>query len=84
MWFSMGMETIVDLDATFTALSDRTRRAILGRLAREVPTLDALAATLPFADALEAVSARGREMTRLSLKDNGTMAAVGAQEAERI
>ncbi|MGE5048334.1 MAG: acyltransferase domain-containing protein, partial [Deltaproteobacteria bacterium] len=36
------------------------------------------AGALPFADALEAVSARGREMTRLSLKDNGAMAAVAA------
>jgi len=41
---------------------------------------------LPFADALEAVSARGREMTRFSVKDNGRMAAVFAPigEIERI
>ena len=41
---------------------------------------------LPFADALEAVSARGREMTRVSLDDNGRMAAVFAPlpEIERI
>ncbi len=41
---------------------------------------------LPFADALEAVSARGREMTRVSLKDNGLMAAVFAPltEIERL
>ncbi|MGI9100891.1 MAG: SDR family NAD(P)-dependent oxidoreductase [Terriglobales bacterium] len=41
---------------------------------------------LPFADALEAVSARGREMTRVALQDNGRMAAVFAplQEVERI
>jgi len=41
---------------------------------------------LPFADALEAVSARGREMTRVSLADNGRMAAVFAplSEIERI
>ena len=41
---------------------------------------------LPFADALEAVSARGREMTRVSMKDNGKMAAVFApiDEVERI
>ncbi|HXY26199.1 MAG TPA: type I polyketide synthase, partial [Candidatus Acidoferrum sp.] len=41
---------------------------------------------LPFADALEAVSARGREMTRVSMKDNGKMAAVFApiDEIERI
>src|SRR5512146_1224272 len=41
---------------------------------------------LPFEDALEAVSARGREMTRVSLHDNGRMAAVFAPlgEIERI
>ena len=33
---------------------------------------------LPFADALEAVAARGREMTRVSMADNGRMAAVFA------
>lgn len=37
---------------------------------------------LPFADALEAVSARGREMTRVSVKDNGKMAAVFAPITE--
>jgi acyl transferase domain-containing protein/NAD(P)-dependent dehydrogenase (short-subunit alcohol dehydrogenase family) len=44
------------------------------------------AGALPFADALEAVSARGREMTRVSLADNGRMAAVFAplHEIERI
>ena len=41
---------------------------------------------LPFADALEAVSARGREMTHFAVKDNGRMAAVFAplQQIERI
>jgi acyl transferase domain-containing protein/acyl carrier protein len=41
---------------------------------------------LAFADALEAVSARGREMTRLAVADNGKMAAVFAPipEIERI
>ncbi len=41
---------------------------------------------LPFEDALEAVSARGREMTRVSMDDNGRMAAVFAplDEIERI
>ncbi len=41
---------------------------------------------LPFEDALEAVSARGREMTRVSWGDNGKMAAVFAplNEVERI
>ncbi len=40
------------------------------------------AGALPFADALEAVSARGREMTRVSVGDNGKMAAVFAPIAE--
>jgi acyl transferase domain-containing protein/NAD(P)-dependent dehydrogenase (short-subunit alcohol dehydrogenase family) len=48
----------------------------------------ALAASgaLPFADAMEAVSARGREMTNVSFEDNGRMAAVFAplEEIERI
>ena len=40
---------------------------------------------LPFEDALEAVAARGREMTRVSMADNGRMAAVFAplEEIER-
>jgi acyl transferase domain-containing protein len=37
---------------------------------------------MPFADALEAVSARGREMARVSMQDNGRMAAVFAPLAE--
>jgi acyl transferase domain-containing protein len=37
---------------------------------------------MPFADALEAVAARGREMTRVSMADNGRMAAVFAPLAE--
>ncbi|MFZ3214290.1 MAG: SDR family NAD(P)-dependent oxidoreductase [Terriglobales bacterium] len=41
---------------------------------------------LPFEDALEAVAARGREMTRVSFKDTGLMAAVFAPltEVERL
>ena len=41
---------------------------------------------LPFEDAIEAVSARGREMTRVSWEDNGKMVAVFAPltEIERI
>jgi len=44
------------------------------------------AGAMPFEDALEAVSARGREMTRVSMADNGKMAAVFAPiaEVERI
>ena len=41
---------------------------------------------LPFADALEAVSARGRGMTQVAMDDNGRMAAVFAplEEIERV
>ena len=41
---------------------------------------------IPFADALEAVSARGREMTRFAPEDKGRMAAVFAplEEIERV
>ena len=44
------------------------------------------AGALPFADALEAVSARGREMTKVSVEDCGLMAAVFApiEEIEQI
>src|SRR4029079_17368222 len=46
----------------------------------------AAAAVLSFAAALEAVSARGREMTHLAVDDPGAMAAVSAsiEEVERI
>ncbi|MFO0548310.1 MAG: beta-ketoacyl synthase N-terminal-like domain-containing protein [Polyangiaceae bacterium] len=40
------------------------------------------AGALPFADALQAVSARGQEMTRVSVADNGWMVAVTAPLAE--
>ncbi|MBI3475623.1 MAG: SDR family NAD(P)-dependent oxidoreductase [Acidobacteria bacterium] len=40
------------------------------------------AGALPFHDALEAVSARGRGMTQVAMKDNGRMAAVFAPLAE--
>src|SRR4051794_41425287 len=44
------------------------------------------AGVLPFASALEAVSARGREMASLRVEDNGAMAAVSAPigEVERV
>ncbi|MGB7848172.1 MAG: SDR family NAD(P)-dependent oxidoreductase, partial [Candidatus Acidiferrum sp.] len=44
------------------------------------------AGALPFADSLEAVSARGRGMTSVAMEDNGRMAAVFAplEEVERI
>jgi acyl transferase domain-containing protein/NAD(P)-dependent dehydrogenase (short-subunit alcohol dehydrogenase family)/acyl carrier protein len=58
---------------------------VLGHSLGEYGALVA-AGALPFADALEAVSARGREMTRVSVKDNGQMVAVFAplDEIERI
>ncbi|HEY2118040.1 MAG TPA: SDR family NAD(P)-dependent oxidoreductase [Candidatus Acidoferrum sp.] len=44
------------------------------------------AGALPFADSLEAVSARGRGMTQVAMEDNGRMAAVFAplEDVERI
>jgi malonyl CoA-acyl carrier protein transacylase len=44
------------------------------------------AEVLTFAEALEVVSARGREMSRVSMEDNGCMAAVSApiEETERL
>ena len=44
------------------------------------------AGVMTFAEALEVVSARGREMTKVSMEDNGCMAAVSAPlaEVERI
>jgi len=51
--------------------------AVMGHSLGEYGALVA-AGALPFADALEAVSARGREMTRVSVGDTGRMAAVMA------
>ncbi len=44
------------------------------------------AGVMPFADALEAAAARGREMTQVSLADNGQMAAIMApvEEVEAV
>ncbi len=44
------------------------------------------AGVLTFAEALEVVSARGREMTKVSMEDNGCMAAVSApiEEIQRL
>ncbi len=53
----------------------------MGHSLGEYGALEA-AGALPFADALEAVAARGREMTRVSWADNGRMAAVFAPIAE--
>ncbi|HSL59475.1 MAG TPA: beta-ketoacyl synthase N-terminal-like domain-containing protein, partial [Acidimicrobiales bacterium] len=58
---------------------------VMGHSLGEYAALGA-AGALPFADALEAVSARGQEMTRVSVDDNGLMAAVLAplDELERV
>ncbi|HLY16395.1 MAG TPA: SDR family oxidoreductase [Bryobacteraceae bacterium] len=53
----------------------------MGHSLGEYGALEA-AGAIPFADALEAVAARGREMTRVSMADNGRMAAVFAPLAE--
>ncbi|MFA9565139.1 MAG: ACP S-malonyltransferase, partial [Acidimicrobiales bacterium] len=50
---------------------------VMGHSLGEYAALGA-ASALPFADALEAVAARGREMTAVSFDDNGLMAAVFA------
>ncbi len=57
----------------------------MGHSLGEYGALEA-AGGIPFADALEAVSARGREMTRVSMEDNGRMAAVFAplEEIEKV
>ncbi|HET9316360.1 MAG TPA: beta-ketoacyl synthase N-terminal-like domain-containing protein, partial [Vicinamibacteria bacterium] len=67
--------------ATYGVLPDMVMGHSLGEYAALVA-----AGVLPFADALEAVSARGREMTRVSVADNGKMAAVFAPlpDIERV
>jgi acyl transferase domain-containing protein/acyl carrier protein/NAD(P)-dependent dehydrogenase (short-subunit alcohol dehydrogenase family) len=57
----------------------------MGHSLGEYGALEA-AGGIPFADALEAVSARGREMTRVSMEDNGRMAAIFAplEEIEKV
>jgi DNA-binding transcriptional ArsR family regulator len=57
------------LDATFAALSDPTRRAILTRLARGEATVSELAA--PFAMSLPAVSKHLRVLERAGLVARG-------------
>ncbi|MGE5814909.1 MAG: acyltransferase domain-containing protein, partial [Acidobacteriota bacterium] len=58
---------------------------VMGHSLGEYGALQA-AGAIPFADAIEAVSARGREMTRVAVADNGKMAAVSAplKEIEKI
>jgi DNA-binding transcriptional ArsR family regulator len=53
------------LDATFTALADPTRRAIVGRLARGDATVNDLAA--PFAMSLPAISKHLKVLERCGL-----------------
>ena len=59
------MNAGADLDATFSALSDPTRRAILSRLSRGEATVTGLAA--PFDISLPAVSKHLRVLERAGL-----------------
>ena len=59
------MNAGADLDATFSALSDPTRRAILTRLSRGEATVTGLAA--PFDISLPAISKHLRVLERASL-----------------
>ena len=59
------MSTQASLDATFSALSDPTRRAILSRLSRGEATVTGLAA--PFDISLPAVSKHLRVLERAGL-----------------
>jgi DNA-binding transcriptional ArsR family regulator len=54
MWFNSTPMTTVQLDRTFAALADPTRRAILGRLASGDATVSELAEPLPIS--IQAVS----------------------------
>jgi DNA-binding transcriptional ArsR family regulator len=57
------------LDATFAALADPTRRAILGRLAKSEATVQELAA--PFSMSLPAVSKHLKALERAGLITKG-------------
>ena len=59
------MNTATSLDATFSALSDPTRRAILSRLSRGEATVTSLAA--PFDISLPAISRHLRVLERAGL-----------------
>ena len=61
--------TSQQLDATFSALSDPTRRAILARLSRGETTVSELAA--PFAMSLPAVSKHLKVLERAGLIERG-------------
>jgi acyl transferase domain-containing protein len=71
---------VLSVDAALTRLFGSFGIApdmVMGHSLGEYGALVASGA-MPFAQALEAVSARGREMTRVSIEDNGAMAAVFA------
>jgi acyl transferase domain-containing protein/NAD(P)-dependent dehydrogenase (short-subunit alcohol dehydrogenase family)/acyl carrier protein len=74
-------ESLTRMLAAYGVVPDMTMGHSLGEYGALVA-----AGGLPFAEALEAVSARGREMTRVSMQDNGKMAAVFAPltELERL
>jgi DNA-binding transcriptional ArsR family regulator len=67
------MQTSIDqLSATFAALADPTRRAILARLARGEATVSELAA--PFAISLPAISKHLKVLQRAGLIEQGRQA----------
>src|SRR5690242_20521874 len=74
-------ESLTRLFAAYGIRPDMTMGHSLGEYGALVAS-----GAMPFEDALEAVSARGRGMTAVAMKDNGKMAAVFAplQEVERI
>ncbi len=79
---------VLAVDAALTRLLDAygiRPDMVMGHSLGEYAALTA-AGALPFGDALEAVSARGREMTNIHVEDAGAMAAVFApiDEIERI
>jgi DNA-binding transcriptional ArsR family regulator len=61
----MGMDTAANLDATFLALADPTRRAILARLARGEASVAELGA--PFAMSQPAISKHLKVLERAGL-----------------
>ena len=70
-------QALTDLMAAYGIAPDMTMGHSLGEYGALVAS-----GALPFEEALEAVSARGREMTRVSMADNGRMAAVFAPLAK--
>jgi DNA-binding transcriptional ArsR family regulator len=64
-WFSSGSLTTEQLDSTFAALADPTRRAILARLARGEATVTELAQ--PFPITMPAISKHLKVLERAGL-----------------